>query len=197
MNLPNRISLMRIFLAIIIIGILIFPFDATGIITYKIFVNESIVIDIKYIIVGVLFIIASLTDMLDGRIARKYNMVTDLGKMLDSIADKILVNSILIILATGGFIHSIIPVIIVSTDTIIDLIKMISAGKGKVSIPTKLVKVKNIFMIIGVSLTLFYNLPFELINIRIAEIFLIITCILSIISAEEHYKLNKNLILKD
>lgn len=197
MNLPNRISLIRIFLAIIIIGILIFPFDATGIITYKIFVNESIVIDIKYIIVGVLFIVASLTDMLDGRIARKYNMVTDLGKMLDSIADKILVNSILIILATGGFIHSIIPVIIVSTDTIIDLIKMISAGKGKVSIPTKLVKVKNIFMIIGVSLTLFYNLPFELINIRIAEIFLIITCILSIISAEEHYKLNKNLILKD
>ena len=192
MNLPNRISLMRIFLAIIIIGILIFPFDATGIITYKIFVNESIVIDIKYIIVGVLFIIASLTDMLDGRIARKYNMVTDLGKMLDSIADKILVNSILIILATGGFIHSIIPVIIVSTDTIIELIKMISAGKGKVSVPTKLVKVKNIFTIIGISLTLFYNLPFELINIRIAEIFLIITCILSIISAAEHYKLNKN-----
>ena len=197
MNLPNRISLMRIFLAIIIIGILIFPFDATGIITYKIFVNESIVIDIRYIIVGVLFIIASLTDLLDGRIARKYNMVTDLGKMLDSIADKILVNSILIILATGGFIHSIIPVIIVSTDTIIELIKMISAGKGKISIPTKLVKVKNIFAVIGISLTLFYNLPFELINIRIAEIFLIITCILSIISAAEHYKLNKNLILKD
>ena len=176
---------------------MIFPFDATGIITYKIFVNESIVIDIKYIIVGVLFVIASLTDMLDGRIARKYNMVTDLGKMLDSIADKILVNSILIILATGGFIHSIIPVIIVSTDTIIELIKMISAGKGKVSIPTKLVKSKNIFIIIGISLTLFYNLPFELINLRIAEIFLIITCILSIISATEHYKLNKNLILKD
>ncbi len=197
MNLPNRISLMRIFLAIIIIGILIFPFDATGIITYKIFVNESIVIDIRYIIVGVLFIIASLTDLLDGHIARKYNMVTDLGKMLDSIADKILVNSILIILATGGFIHSIIPVIIVSTDTIIELIKMISAGKGKISIPTKLVKVKNIFAVIGISLTLFYNLPFELINIRIAEIFLIITCILSTISAAEHYKLNKNLILKD
>lgn len=197
MNLPNRISLMRIFLAIIIIGILIFPFDATGIITYKIFVNESIVIDIKYIIVGVLFIGASLTDMLDGHIARKYNMVTDLGKMLDSIADKILVNSILIILATGGFIHPIIPVIIVSADTIIDLIRMISAGKGKVNVPSKLIKIKDIFIIIGISLTLFYNLPFELFNIRIAEIFLIVTCILSIISAAEYYKLNKNLILKD
>ena len=197
MNLPNRISLMRIFLAIIIIGILIFPFDATGIITYKIFVNESIVIDIKYIIVGILFIIASLTDMLDGHIARKYNMVTDLGKMLDSIADKILVNSILIILATGGFIHPIIPVIIVSMDTIIDLIKVIASGKGKLKVPSKLIKTKDIFIIIGISLTLFYNLPFELFNIRIAEIFLIVTCILSIILAVEHYKLNKKLILED
>ena len=197
MNLPNRISLIRIFFAFIIIGILIFPFDATGIITYKIFVNETIVIDIKYIIVGVLFIIASFTDMLDGRIARKYNMVTDLGMMLDSIADKILVNSTLIVLATSGFIHPIIPVIIVSTDTIIDLIKMISMGKGKVSVPIKIVKFKKVFIIIGILLTLFYNLPFELFNIRIAEIFLIVTCILSIISVAEHYKLNKNLILKD
>ena len=197
MNLPNRISLMRIFLAIIIIGILIFPFDATGIITYKIFVNESIVIDIKYIFVGVLFIVASLTDILDGHIARKYNMVTDLGRMLDSIADKILANSVLIILATGGFIHPIIPVVIVSTDTIIDIIKMIANGKGKVISPNKLVKAKNIFLVVGVALTLFYNLPFELINIRVAEIFLIVTCILSIISAAEYYNLNKNLILKD
>lgn len=197
MNLPNRISLMRIFLAIIIIGILIFPFDATGIITYKIFINESIVIDIKYIIVGVLFIVASLTDMLDGRIARKYNMVTDLGKMLDAIADKILVNSVLIILATSGFIHPIIPVIIVSRDTIVDIIKMIAGTKGKVVGAIKLGKVKTVFMMVGIVLTLFYNLPFELFNIRIAEIFLIIACILSIISAVEYYKLNKNLILKD
>lgn len=197
MNLPNRISLIRIFLAIIIVGILIFPFDATGIITYKIFINESIVIDIKYIIAGVLFIIASLTDTLDGHLARKYNMVTDLGKMLDAIADKILVNSVLIILATSGFIHPIIPVIIVSRDTIVDIIKMIAGSKGKVVGAIKLGKVKTDFMMIGIVLTLFYNLPFELFNIRIAEIFLIVACILSIISAAEYYKLNKKLILKD
>ena len=197
MNLPNRISLIRIFLAIIIVGILIFPFDATGIIIYKIFINESIVIDIKYIIAGVLFIIASLTDTLDGHLARKYNMVTDLGKMLDAIADKILVNSVLIILATSGFIHPIIPVIIVSRDRIVDIIKMIAGSKGKVVGAIKLGKVKTVFMMIGIVLTLFYNLPFELFNIRIAEIFLIVACILSIISAAEYYKLNKKLILKD
>ena len=152
---------------------------------------------IKYIIAGVLFIIASLTDTLDGHLARKYNMVTDLGKMLDAIADKILVNSVLIILATSGFIHPIIPVIIVSRDTIVDIIKMIAGSKGKVVGAIKLGKVKTVFMMIGIVLTLFYNLPFELFNIRIAEIFLIVACILSIISAAEYYKLNKKLILKD
>ena len=110
MNLPNRITVCRIFLSVIIIAFLIFPFDSSGVTIPKIFVNESIVIDIKYLIAGMLFIIASLTDFVDGYIARKYQMVTDLGKMLDAIADKILVNSILIILATSGFIHPIIPV---------------------------------------------------------------------------------------
>lgn len=197
MNLPNRITLVRIILSVIIVGILIFPFDATGIATYKLFVNESIVIDIKYIIAGVLFIIASLTDMIDGRIARKYKMVTDLGKMLDAIADKILVNSVLIILATSGFIHPIIPVVIICRDTIVDIIKMIAGSKGQVVGAIKMGKVKTIFMMLGITLTLFYNLPFELINIRISDIFLIIGAVLSIISAVEYYNLNKNLILKD
>ena len=197
MNLPNRITLARIILSVIIVAILIFPFDATGIATYKLFINESIVLDIKYIIAGGLFIIASLTDMIDGKIARKYNMVTDLGKMLDAIADKLLVNSVLIILATSGFIHPIIPVIIISRDTIVDIIKMIAGSKGKVVGAIKTGKVKTIFMMIGITLTLFYNLPFELINIRISDIFLIIGAVLSIISAVEYYNLNKKLILKD
>lgn len=197
MNLPNRITLVRIILSVIIVGILIFPFDATGMATYKLFVNESIVIDIKYIITGFLFIIASLTDMIDGRIARKYKMVTDLGKMLDAIADKILVNSVLIILSTSGFIHPIIPVVIISRDTIVDIIKMIAGSKGNVVEAIKTGKIKTIFMMIGITLTLFYNLPFELINIRISEIFLIIGTVLSIISAVEYYNLNKKSILKD
>ncbi len=197
MNLPNRITLARIILSVIIVAILIFPFDATGIAMYKLFINESIVIDIKYIIAGILFIIASLTDIIDGRIARKYKMVTDLGKMLDAIADKILVNSVLIILATSGFIHPIIPVVIISRDTIVDIIKMIAGSKGKVVGASKTGKVKTIFMTIGIALTLFYNLPFELINIRISEIFLIVGAVLSIISAVEYYNSNKNLILKD
>lgn len=197
MNLPNRITFSRIILSVFIVAVLIFPFDATGIATYKLFVNESIVIDIKYIIAGVLFIIASITDLIDGQIARKYKMVTDLGKMLDAIADKILVNSVLIILSTSGFIHPIIPVIIISRDTIVNVIKMMAGSKGEVVGAIKTGKIKTIFMMTGIALTLFYNLPFELINIRISDIFLIIGSVLAIISAVEYYNLNKKLILKD
>lgn len=197
MNLPNRITLCRIFLSIIIILILIFPFESAGILIPKIFVNESIVIDLKYIAVGVLFIIASLTDFIDGYIARKYNMVTDLGKMLDAIADKILVNSVLIVLATSGFIHPIIPVIIVCRDTVVDIIKMIAGNKGKVVAAIKTGKYKTASMMIGITLTFFYNMPFELWNIRISDIFLIIACVLSIVSAVEYFNINKKLILSE
>ena len=176
---------------------MIFPFDSTGLTIPKLFVNESIVIDIKYLVAGALFIIASLTDFIDGYIARKYQMVTDLGKMLDAIADKILVNSILIILATSGFIHPIIPVVIVCRDTVVDIIKMIAGNKGKVVGAIKTGKIKTIFMMIGISLTMFYNMPFELWNIRISDIVLIIACVLSIVSAVEYYSVNKKLILSE
>ena len=129
--------------------------------------------------------------------ARKYNMVTDLGKMLDAIADKVLVNSVLIVLSTSGFIHPIIPVLIVGIDTIIYIIKMVVGSKGSIVEAKKLEKIKGIFVISGIVLTLFYNMPFELWNIRIADILLIIGCVLSIVSATEYYNLNKKTILKD
>lgn len=197
MNLPNRITMARIILSIFIIGILLFPFDAVGITTTKLFINETIVIDIKYLIVGGLFIIASLTDFVDGYIARKYNMVTDLGKMLDAIADKVLVNSVLIILATTGFIHPLIPVVIVCRDTFVNTIKMIASNKGKVVAAIKSGKLKTICMMIGISLTLFYNLPFELWNLRVSDVFLYVACILSVVSAIQYYNLNKKFISKD
>src|SRR5574344_2015429 len=116
MNLPNKLTILRIVLTIFIITILLFPFDSIGIPSAKLFINEEIVIDIKYIIAGGIFILASLTDFIDGKIARKYNLVTDLGKILDAIADKFLVNSTLIILAAQGLIHPIIPIIVVARD---------------------------------------------------------------------------------
>ena len=197
MNLPNKITMSRIVMSLFIIILLLFPFDAIGISLPKLFINESIVVDIKYMIAGVLFIVASLTDFIDGYIARKYNLVTDLGKMLDAIADKVLVNAILIILASTGFISAVVPVIIVVRDIVVDTIKMVAGNKGRVIAAIKSGKLKTACMMMGVTLTLFYNLPFELWNIRISDALLIIACVLSIVSAIEYFYMNKDLIFED
>ena len=191
MNLPNKITISRLILSIFIIIILIFPFDTVGVTLPRLFINETLVVDIKYFIAGGLFIVASITDFIDGYIARKYDMVTDFGKMLDAIVDKVLVNAVLILLATSGFIHPIIPVVIITRDTVVNTIKMVAGNKGNVVAASKLGKIKTILMMCGVSLTMFYNLPFELINIKVSDILLIIACVLSIISGVQYYNINK------
>lgn len=197
MNLANKITFSRIILTFIIIFMLLFPFDAAGINIPKLFVNESIVIDITYLIVGVLFIIASVTDFLDGYIARKYNMVTDLGKMMDAIADKILVNPVLIILAAKGFISPLIPVVIVSRDSFVNTVKMIAGNRGQVVAAIKMGKLKTACLMSGIVLTLFYNLPFELYNFRVSDAFLIVACVLSVLSAIEYYSMTKKFIFPE
>lgn len=196
MNLPNKITMSRIILTIVIITIMLFPFESAGLELPKLFVNESLVIDSKYIVVGILFIIASLTDFIDGRLARKRNLVTDFGKMIDAIADKVLVNTVLVILASSGFISPIVPVVIIFRDTIVDSIKMVAGSKGNVVAASKTGKYKTAFMMVGITLTLFYNLPFELMNVRVSDVLLIIACILSIVSAVEYYSLNKKYIFE-
>jgi CDP-diacylglycerol--glycerol-3-phosphate 3-phosphatidyltransferase len=197
MNLPNKITLVRIFLALLIILLLLFPFDATGVTIPQLFINESIVVDIRYFIAGGMFIIASLTDFLDGYLARKNNQVTDFGKMIDAIADKVLVDSILIILASTGFISAIIPVIIVVRDIVVDSIKMVAGSKGNVVAAIKSGKYKTACLMVGITLTLFYNLPFELLNFRVSDAFLVVACILAIISAIQYFNLNKKFIFAD
>ena len=196
MNLPNKLTMLRIALSILIIAILLIPFDAMGISLYKFYVNESIVVDIKYIISGILFIIASLTDFLDGYIARKYDMVTDFGKMIDAIADKVLVNSVLIILSASGFVHPIIPVIVILRDTVVNSIKMVAGNKGKVVAAIKSGKIKTACLMVGIVLTLFYNLPFDLFNFKVSDFLLIIAAIMSIISGIQYYQLNKKYIFE-
>ncbi len=191
MNTPNKLTIFRIFLTLVIVAILLFPFSAMGINVTQLFVNESIVIDIRYLIAGVLFIVASLTDFVDGYIARKYNLITDFGKMMDAIADKILVNAILIILCAQGFIHPIIPVVIILRDTFVDSIKMVAGSKGNVVAASKLGKLKTACMMVGLVLTLFYNMPFELWNLKIADFLLILASILSVVSGIQYYALNK------
>lgn len=195
MNLPTKITVARLFLTVVIIGLLCIPFSSFGF-NFPIYDVGGVKVELQYIISGVIFIVASLTDFLDGYLARKNNQVTDLGKMLDAIADKILVNPILIILACAGFIPVIIPVIIISRDICVDAIKMQSSTKGKVQAAIKSGKYKTACMMVGLTLVFFYNLPFELINIRVDLGLLFIACILSIISGIQYFNINKSSFLE-
>jgi len=187
MKIPNRISFSRIIIAILIIIILLFPFDSAGIITHKLFVNEAIVVDIKYLIVAALFIIASITDFFDGYYAKKYNCSTDFGKMIDAIADKFLIDSTLILLATIGFVHPAIAVVVMARDVAVDSMKRYAASKGIIIASSKLAKTKTILFMIAISMILLYNLPFELWNLKIADIILVLATTISIISGLEYY----------
>ncbi len=193
MNLPTKLTVSRILLSIVIIFILIFPFHSVGIqwLTFKV---DSIVISLQYVVAGILFIIASVTDFFDGHLARKNKQVTDLGKMLDAIADKVLVNTVLIILAYKGMIPIVVPVVTVFRDTFVDAIKMQAAKKGKVVAAIKSGKLKTATLMVGTTLAFFYNLPFELWSLGISDILLIIATVLSLISGIQYYIQNRELL---
>ena len=197
MNLPNQITMVRIVLAVIVLGLLMFPYGSLGINVPVYKVGTNVTIGLNYIIAGVLFVIASVTDFLDGNIARKNNLVTDFGKVMDAIADKVLVNGVLIILAYNGNIPLIIPVVIITRDTVVDSIKMVAGKKGNVVAASIAGKIKTICMMVGLSLVLFSNLPFELMGFRLDYILLIVATILSIYSGIQYFVVNKKYFLED
>ncbi len=195
MNLPTKITVLRLILTVFIILILCIPFSSFGFHFPQYDVN-GVKVELQYIIAGVIFVVASLTDFLDGYLARKNNQVTDTGKMLDAIADKVLVNPILILLSVTMSVPVIIPVIYVTRDIIVDAIKMEAASKGKVVAAIGSGKLKTAAMMIGITLVFFYNIPFEFINIRVDLFLLYFACIMSIVSAVQYFKLNKEVIFK-
>ena len=191
MNLPNKITMARIFLSIALLIFMIFPFDLVGVEFPIIPMFGSLSINLKYIIAGVVFLIASTTDFVDGNIARKYNLVTDFGKVMDAIADKVLVNGTLVVLACNGLINVVIPVVIITRDIFVDSIKMVAGSKGKAVGASVLGKIKTICMMTGMTLVFFNNVPFELINLDVANGLLYIATVLSVISGVQYYLVNK------
>lgn len=179
MNLPNKITFGRIILTAVILVILLFPFEAVGISLPNLFINESIVIDIRYFIAGFLFLLAVISDIIDGKLARKYEMETISGKIMDDIADRVLVDSTLIVLSVNGFISSIIPLVVVTTEVINNSIQKNCIEDIKIK--RSIQKIQKFFIHAGIILTLFYNLPFELVNFKVSDVLLMISSVLCIV----------------
>ena len=194
MNVPNKITTIRIILSVFLLILMIFPLDTIGIIFPEIKINSEIIVDSKDIICGVVFMIAALTDFLDGYLARKYNLVTDLGKVMDAIADKILVNGVLIVLAVNGYISVIIPVVVVCRDIAVDSIKMVAGQKNGAVAASKAGKLKTSFMLVGIVMLFFNDLPFSLFGIHVARVVIMIATVLSVLSGIQYYEKNKKYI---
>ena len=182
MNLPNKITTFRMICVIFIAVLLLLPADWFILIP---FINVSL----NFLIVWFLFIVASLSDMVDGYIARKHDMVTDYGKFMDPIADKLLVNSVLIILTCYGpiRIHVICILIMISRDIVVDAVRMNAVRKNVVIAANVWGKLKTIFQMVGLTFVLINDLGLDQLlhlenNYYIGQIIIYIATFISVIS---------------
>lgn len=172
MNLPNKLTIIRM---------VMIPF-------FVVFLLMK-----QYSIAAGIFIAASLTDFLDGYIARKYQLITNFGKLMDPLADKLLVTSALVCLVELGDISSWMVLIIISREFIISTLRAVAASEGIVIAASKWGKYKTISQMVAIISILFRNYPFELWRFPFSDIALWAAVILTILSGVDYIIKNKQL----
>lgn len=195
MTLPNRITLFRLLLVPLIVFLSLFPFAQFNL-SFGYLTFEFVAVPVLNLVVLLLFLIASFTDFLDGYLARKNNEVTTFGKFFDPIADKLLVNTLFILLAVQGIIPVLAVVLMIWRDTLVDAIRMLTAGHGITLSAQFLGKVKTVAQMVTISLYLVGNLPFELYHLPISDLMLWFTVSISLLSGLSYFIQSKNLILE-
>ena len=178
MNLPNKLTIMRVILIPFFVFFLLSPyFPAYG----------------NYIAVAI-FIVASLTDMLDGKIARKYNLVTNFGKFMDPLADKLLVCSAMICLIELDRLAAWIVIVIIAREFIISGFRLVAADNGVVIAASYWGKFKTTFqMLMVIVLILDIQMPFFQI---LGTVLTYVALILTVVSLIDYIVKNKD-VLKD
>ncbi len=176
MNLANKITIARIFLVPVFMIFLLskMPYGIT--------------------IAAIIFIIAALTDSLDGYIARSRNQVTKLGKFMDPLADKLLVTAALVSLVQMGTLPAWIVVTIISREFIVSVFRAIAAAEGIVIAASPWGKAKTVSQIVAIISLLLNNYPFSLINFPFTTISLWIAVILTIVSGVDYIYSNKKIL---
>ena len=215
-NLPTKITIGRIVLAALLllsIFILYFldQFKVLNISDFNITLNsKGATINIINIVLFVVFIIASFTDFLDGYIARKYNLVTDLGKFLDPIADKMLVNGLTIFLAIN-FIslnnNLVFPffcvILMIIRDLIVDGLRFMAARKNVVIAANIFGKMKTVLQMVAISFVLLNGWPFSYFDynwvqyLHVTDIICYLATFVSVLSGVIYLIQNKNVFLEE
>ena len=155
-----------------------------------------VTLSLKNILVLIIFAIASITDFLDGYIARKYNLITSFGKFIDPIADKLLVNTVMIMFACNGMVPVVPVIVMIWRDTIVDGLRMNTASKGVVVAAGMLGKIKTVSQMITIILVLLNNLPFELLKFPMAEFMLWFSMLVSVASGISYFNQMKEYVLE-
>jgi len=202
MNLPNKLTVGRMLaIPIIIIISLITRLDEI-----IVFGSVDIYVTLRDIIILIVFIIAAFTDFLDGYIARKNNLITDFGKFMDPLADKLLVLSAMIVLLEGGrfmvfgFSLGFVVTIILAREFMVTGIRLLAVDNNIVIAASKLGKLKTVSQMLMIIVLLLNAYPFSFLGEFARDITLVVVInvagLLTLISGIDYFIKNKELILK-
>ncbi|GLB59275.1 CDP-diacylglycerol--glycerol-3-phosphate 3-phosphatidyltransferase [Cytobacillus sp. NCCP-133] len=189
MNLPNKITVSRIMLIPIFLLVMLVPFSWGEV---ALLGTE---LPVTHLAGALIFIVASVTDWVDGYYARKYNLVTNLGKFLDPLADKLLVSAALIVLVELGFAPSWMVIIIISREFAVTGLRLVLAGEGEVVAANQLGKIKTWAQIVAISVLLLHNIIFEMASIPFDMIALWVAMFFTIWSGWDYFAKNKQAFL--
>ncbi|BEH90499.1 MAG: CDP-diacylglycerol--glycerol-3-phosphate 3-phosphatidyltransferase [Turicibacter sp.] len=190
MNLANKLTLLRI----ILIPFFIVCFYIPSLIVNTVAVNNYL-IPYANLLGLIIFLLAAITDFIDGYVARKYNMITDFGKFMDPLADKLLVTAALLVLLENGLISGWVVFVILAREFIVTGFRTIAASKGVVIAAGWLGKIKTVVQFMMISTLLLLNYPFEIFNWPVDRIFIALAVVLTVASGVEY--IYKNLHIFD
>ncbi|MFA9558017.1 CDP-diacylglycerol--glycerol-3-phosphate 3-phosphatidyltransferase [Evansella sp. AB-rgal1] len=190
MNVPNQITISRIFLIPVFMIFLLVPFTWGDI---RLF---GAIIPTHHFIAAIIFILASATDWLDGYYARKYDLVTNMGKFLDPLADKLLITAAFVSLVGLEMFPAWAAIVILTREFAVTGLRLVAAGEGSVLAAGKGGKLKMVSQIIAASAVMLHNTIFELLSIPFATIMIYITVILTVWSGLDYFIKNKHVLSK-
>lgn len=193
MNLANRITLARLFLVPVIMFFLLVNLNLPTI-SIPEMLGKSFEITWNQIIACLIFIIAASTDSLDGYIARKHKMVTNLGKLLDPLADKLLVATVLISLVEMDKLSALVAIIIISREFAVTALRQVALLNQVVIPASKWGKWKTVTQIVAIIATLINNFPFFYFGIPFDAIAVWTAAVITIYSGIDYFVKSKNVI---
>ncbi|SFJ24669.1 CDP-diacylglycerol--glycerol-3-phosphate 3-phosphatidyltransferase [Thermoflavimicrobium dichotomicum] len=188
MNLANKITLVRIFLVPVVMIFLLVRIDAG-----YIHISHT-TLRVSELVATLIFILAAVTDGLDGYIARKNKMVTNLGKFLDPLADKLLITAALISLVEMQRLEAWIAIVIISREFAVTGLRLIAVAEGYVIAASPLGKIKTIIQIVAIVSLMLNNVPFSVFSFPFADIATILMVAITIISGLDYFYKNRKIV---